>query len=656
MRCRTGEGRAAGVVRVAALVLGVALAAGAELFNPALHPVKPLPLPLHGPVTLVRDGRPAFVIVWDAHAETNAPYGLVNRPIRDAVRTLRRAFFFCTGADVPVADVAEREKYANRPVILVGKSALTDRLGLKPRALPPEGFVVTTFSNGVAIVGNDSSVDPAFPRATPLLKLGARRPTLWGAYDFIERFLGCRYYFPGPDGCVRPPCRTLVLPPVAYTDRPRFRNRGGEVRGMGAIERTLGQSLVETHLTDFAAASRLAQTEPYASIHSPLPEVWAAAHSNLIQEAFMKNCSGKVYFNPTNHYENYFNVTSLAFADELAKSYQRVMTSGGKTREGLVYDNARYCVFGQCDSFCPREVMDANDVVKYGGLITPAHDALGPTAWYADVYGRFYHHLAARLNERVPGKRLVVLAYGGCVYPPLLPQYQRLPDNLEAGVCLGKMPRFIRNPEARAVSVDILRRWRAALGGRPVRLIWTYNAGNTCFEHAVANEFLPEMIAAFGDDLGDVGINVETSIFPSPAPDFAVPLHFYYETYCALRAQWAGAAFDPDAALDEHWRLFYGEEGGELLRRLHATLKAAFLAVSVRAARAGSLYPPAILDRIEYELAAARAYFEKDKTSVWWRRFRLMSYPLEFELDRQRAILAGQLPRPIRLRYIQGDE
>lgn len=638
-------------------LMGMAATAVADLLNPALNPIQMLATPRHGPVQLVADGKPRFVIVWDRQAEKHALGGLANRPIRDAVRTLRREFWFCTGADIPVVDVANVDQYPDCPRLLVGRSALTDALGIVPSQLPSEGFVVTTFSNGVAIVGNDSSIDPKFPKPTPTLRLGPRRSTLWGAYDFLERFLGCRYYYPGPDGCVRPKCGQLSLPPLAYTDSPRFRNRGGAPRGVGSSERTVQGSLIDSHLSEYQAASRMAHTEPYASMHSPIPEIWAAANSNLINQAFMSNMRGKVFFNPTNHYKNYFNVLNLDFADALAKSHELFFASNGKENHGFHYDNDRYCTFGQCDSFCPLTVMLSKPEVQNEGLITAEHLALGPTAWYADVYGRFYHRLATRLGNSLPDRRLVVLAYGGCVYPPLLPSYSRLPENLEVGVCLGKMPRFIRNPEARRVSMDILHRWREALGGRPVRQLWTYNAGNTCFEQAVANEFLPEMIAAFGEDLGDVGINVETSIFPSPAPNFEVALHFYYETYCAARAQWAGAKFNPDAALDEHWRLFYGEEGGELLRRLHYTLKAAFLAVSVLDARSGSVYPAAVLDRIAVDLGAAKQYFRQRQGTVEWRRFRMMSYPLEFELDRQRAIHAGRLKvNPERLRYIQGDE
>ena len=625
--------------------------------NPALNPVRELPAPSHAPVALVEGGRPVFTIVWDSRAEAAAPLATEHRPVREAVRTLRREFYFCTGQYAAVADVRERAKYASGPLLLVGPSALTERLGINPRSLPPEGFVVTTFSNGVAIVGNDSSTDPAFPRATPLLRLGPRRATLWGAYDFLERFLGCRYYYPGPDGCVHPRCDALAIEPCAYTDSPRFKNRRGAPRELEVVSRTVERSLVGAHVANYLAASRAAFTEPFSSMHSPMPDLWSAANSNLIERAFMRNLSGRQYFNPTNHYENYYDVTNLDFADDLVRSHERLYASGGAQRQGLLYSNERYCVFGQCDAFCPLQVMQSKDAVKREGLITDEHLALGATAWYADVYGRFYRRLAEGIAKSLPGKRLIVLPYAGCVYPPLLPRYRRLPDNVEAGVCLAKMPRFIRNPEARRVSVDIMRRWQTALGGRPVRQIWTYNAGNTCFEHAVANEFLPEMIAAFGDSLGDVGINVETGIYPSPAPDFAVCLHFYYETYCAFRAQWGGAAFNPAAALDEHWRLFYGERGGELLRQLHATLMDAFLAVSVKNARSGSTYPPEVLDAIAARLDAACRFFNGCGDDLLRRRFRLMSYPLVFELDRQRGIHAGTVQESTeRLRYIAGDE
>ena len=104
-------------------------------------------------------------------------------------------------------------------------------------------------------------------------------------------------------------------------------------------------------------------------------------------------------------------------------------------------------------------------------------------------------------------------------------------------------------------------------------------------------------------------------------------------------------------------KLFYGEHGGELLRRLHATLMDAFLAVSVKNARSGSTYPPDILDAIAARLDEARRFFDGCGDDLLRRRFKIMAYPLEFELDRQRGIHAGTVKEPERrLRFIAGDE
>ena len=70
------------------------------------------------------------------------------------------------------------------------------------------------------------------------------------------------------------------------------------------------------------------------------------------------------------------------------------------------------------------------------------------------------------------------------------------------------------------------------------------------------------MIGAFGKDLGDVGLNIELNPYPLSVEGYCVPFHFYYETYCAFRALWGGERFNPDAALDEHWTLFYGADAG----------------------------------------------------------------------------------------------
>lgn len=605
--------------------------AGDPLAQPAINAVTPLPRPSHPSVTLVSNGVPRFVIAWDHKSEDGAPRGMENRPIREAVRTLRREFHFCTGEDVEVVDVSDPVASDGRPVMLVGRSARTDALGIDPARLPPEGFVVTTFSNGVAIVGNDSSLSPGTE------KEGPRRATLWGAYDFLERFLGCRYYYPGPDGSVRPACTNLAVASCAYTDAPRFRNRSGHFQlEIGTAIKTLGTTLVRANLRDWRAASRLAQTVSFTAMHSPEPRAWAQEHPEWLELSFMRAPDGRLYHSTTNHMGNYFDVTNLKFADALVEGLVRDDTPVGRRKQGFAFNDDRTVVFGQCDSFRTLEEMRENPVVQKEGLITDANVELGPYGYFSDIYGRFYQHLAKRVNERLPERRIILMPYAGCTYSPTQERFRHLPDNVELGVCFPKVPRFIRNTHVRELVVRELHRWSEVIGGRPVQQLWTYNAFNGPFEQAVANEFLPETIAAFGRDLGDVEIKVGLDLYPVQVPGQCVAFHFYYGAYCAFRAMWDGARFNPDAALDEHWTLFYGEEAGAHLRELHRVLKEAFLAHSVKEVRVRMLYPVETLERIETELNAARKILSRDKKSPEWRRFKLMSNPLVWELDRQR--------------------
>ena len=623
---------------------------GDPLAQPALNPVTPLPAPVHPPVTLVSDGVPQFVLTWDsAAARARDASGRGCRSVREAVRTLRREIWFCTGKEVEVVDTGGTpvsQLRARRPATPKAGKPTTIFVGpgraVVPRppppidlaSLPPEGFVVTTCSNGVAIAG----------------------ATLWGAYDFLERFFGCRYYYPGPDGSVRPACTNLVLAPCAYRDAPRFRNRCGDFSpDLATASHTLGTPLVRANLSNWRAASRLANTVPFHATHSPEPRAWARAHPEWMELSFLRRPDGDFYFCPTNHMKNYFDVTNLEFADALVEGLARDDTPEGLRRQGFAFSDAESVVFGQCDSFRTLEEMRANPVVAREGLITDANVALGPYGYFSDIYGRFYQHLAARLNARLPGRRLILLPYAGCTYAPTQERFRHLPDNVELCVCLPKVPRFIRNPKVRDLMVRELHRWTEVIGGRPVQQIWTYNAYNNAFEQAVANEFLPETIAAFGTDLGDTGLVVELGFYPVHLPGLCIPFHFYYETYCTFRALWGGARFNPDAALDEHWTLFYGAEAGAHLRELHHILKEAFLAVSVPATRVHSLYPVETLDRIEAELAAARRILARDKSAPAWRRFRLMAHPLEWELDNQRRRHAAPEPRR-KVYFVAGEE
>ena len=117
------------------------------------------------------------------------------------------------GAPVPVV----RAKTPGRKAIVLD--------GTKG-GLGRDAFRIVATSDGVTIEGFDSTAkDPE-----SIIKLPGEqeygpqfeRATLFGAIEFLERFAGCRFYFPGSLGTILPRAGRIEIPEGAFTVRPDF--------------------------------------------------------------------------------------------------------------------------------------------------------------------------------------------------------------------------------------------------------------------------------------------------------------------------------------------------------------------------------------------------------------------------------------------------
>ncbi|MBQ7694084.1 MAG: DUF4838 domain-containing protein [Lentisphaeria bacterium] len=85
--------------------------------------------------------------------------------------------------------------------------------------LDRDGFIIRSQGNTILIAGHDEGGDPAkYARAHA-------KGTLFGVYDFLERFAGVRFYFPGEFGVVVPSARKIEIPEVNIVDRPDMQFR-----------------------------------------------------------------------------------------------------------------------------------------------------------------------------------------------------------------------------------------------------------------------------------------------------------------------------------------------------------------------------------------------------------------------------------------------
>ena len=122
---------------------------------------------------------------------------------------LSRAF----GSVVPVRTKLDPAKTS----IVLGTNTWSVAAGIDVAKLPQDGFAMRTKGNAVFIAGADANHNP--------LKTQAERGTLFGTYEFLEKYVGCRFYFPGELGEVVPRRDSFEVPETDAVGAPVLTER-----------------------------------------------------------------------------------------------------------------------------------------------------------------------------------------------------------------------------------------------------------------------------------------------------------------------------------------------------------------------------------------------------------------------------------------------
>lgn len=185
---------------------------------PDLNPVKLLKKPRHPPVALVRNGRPKAAI--HLAARPSPTLTLVVRELVDAIR-------LTTGATLPVSVAPLPPVAGAETLIVIGDCAAAREAGIDVDKIGLEGFEILTSADRVFIVGSpqeppDLALSPGQGAPGPFGNEG----NAWGVADFLERFVGVRWYWStsvGGRSLIETP--TLSVAPAHYRDAPVFRIR-----------------------------------------------------------------------------------------------------------------------------------------------------------------------------------------------------------------------------------------------------------------------------------------------------------------------------------------------------------------------------------------------------------------------------------------------
>ena len=181
------------------------------------------------PLIVADDGNSEYVIY---HAP-DAP-----RTVQEAAAELARVLEIACGARLPVVQEPAT------PMISLGENEVARAAGFTADELPEEGFLIAAADRNLFILGPDTP-DGALTRGG-----GCSQGTLFGVYEFLERFVDVRWLMPGELGEDIPPCPQLRIeglpltgaPDMAYRMLPYIHNGRSVVREWGRRQR-LGEAL-----------------------------------------------------------------------------------------------------------------------------------------------------------------------------------------------------------------------------------------------------------------------------------------------------------------------------------------------------------------------------------------------------------------------------
>jgi len=195
------------------LLLAVAfqplVAIGATSTAPDLMPVQNHDAPKHAPLVLAKEGKVNAAVVMRS-AGTNK--------LLPMVEDLKAVFRLTTGAELPVITPEQAASFEG-VLINIGNWEGAAAEGLVGSKMPVEGFAIKTAPGQIYIVGHDNNAVDGVPGVVS-------HGTAWGVSEFMERFLGARWYWPPSlDGLATTRQEVLTVPPASLSDAPIFRKR-----------------------------------------------------------------------------------------------------------------------------------------------------------------------------------------------------------------------------------------------------------------------------------------------------------------------------------------------------------------------------------------------------------------------------------------------
>lgn len=507
---------------------------------------------------LVQDGQPlATIVVPDGADEF----------VRKAAGWLQEYVRKSTGAELPIVIAGKQGRGA---LISLGPTKLAAAAGVSAEGLKWDGCRLVVKGRTLFLIGRDT---PGVGRRTYLGAKGSAR----AAVQFLERFVGVRWYIPSPEGEVVPKHKSLSVPDdLNVTSTPAFAfGHGRYLYGAGTPA-----SLASNFRTSIRIYTRGGHTwntwVPYAKYKDTHPEYFAMI-------------GGKR--SPSRH--NHLCATNPEVKQLLLKGLTDAFAQG--------YEWAQ---LGQSDGYqpcrCPK--CEALDTYTTGGKGRKRKWAFGHASDSDHPCERIlvpHKWLADQCRERYPARTVHLLVYGPTTWPSK--KFARWGDNVVAEVC-GPTP-------------EKLAAWKDKVRAMTVYVYyWGYY-----HPAGIGPKFGPRQIADEIRMLHDH--NVIGVYYCGGGEDWGLEGPAYWTAGRMM----GDPSLDPEALVEEYCNGLYGKAAPTMLRffnTLYAALEQEvpqLPGVSRAETEYATRYPPTLLLRLEKLLRAAEAHADTPRAKGWVR-------------------------------------
>lgn len=467
------------------------------------------------------------------------------------------------GGVIPVVHQPDPDRIS----LIVGLNQWSDKAGIDRKSLIRDAFIIRTQGRQVFIAGiDDPQTDPEKMlknRGASTAGLFRERATLFGVYDFLERFAGTRFYHGSDLFTVVQPKKTVALPSVDIYERPDYMARmysfdSGVVEDDDLSQKCWSPTVHHAPSKNLDYFRYRMQTRNIPNCHGLSYLRYIERFGKTHPEYFALHSSGKRYSDPSMQHTGQLCYTS-GIMEEIYRDAEAIL-SGDKeklkardphfiSRWGNFGIPANAQMFGMVFNFMPQDgyyPCRCKNCEPY--MKTP--QSISNFMWGKIV------EVANRLKKNGVKGYVSAMAYPPCHLPP---ENIEFPDNLVVMVAQNGP---WDPPAVQAANHKMIREWNKR--SRVCKVwMWNYLCKVEC-RRLVMPGIPATTPRASGKYLAGLSADINGSFFESGST--GLQEHFmqqFLDRYIQGRLCWNNS-LDTDSILKEHYQLCYGAAAPEM--------------------------------------------------------------------------------------------